>query len=142
MMRSNRMYCSLANGSVSSLRAACCVLRAAWLLRSTQDAARSISGGRRREGAIEDVESKIHVGLRDAHRRLHAEHVPVEAALPDENTHLARRLEHVERLLLRRRFRRAVAHQLHAEHEAEAAHVADERVRALQAIEAGAEAGA
>src|SRR5687768_17232050 len=51
---------------------------------------------------VQCVEREVDVGGGDAHGRLDAEHVAVEPSLPDQRARLAHRLQHVERLLLRR----------------------------------------
>src|SRR5687768_7097393 len=78
------------------------------------------------QSPIEHVEREVHVGLGDAHRRLDPEDVALEPTLADEYPCLTSRLEHVERLALRRLLRGAVAHQLDAQHETHAAHVTDQ----------------
>src|SRR5688500_16859171 len=87
------------------------------------------------ERAIEHVEGKIDVRSGNAHRRLDTQDVAIESAFSDQNSHLACGFENRERLLFRRLLRTAVSHELHANHQAHAAHIANRGVLLHQRLE-------
>mmetsp|Transcript_20748 Transcript_20748/g.64352 ORF Transcript_20748/g.64352 Transcript_20748/m.64352 type:complete len:309 (+) Transcript_20748:281-1207(+) len=81
---------------------------------------------------VHGVGHEVGVLLGEAHRRLGAEHVAVDAALADEHAQVAQPLEDVRRLRRGRLLGGAIRHQLHAQHQPPAANVADNVVLVLE----------
>ena len=48
------------------------------------------------QAAVECIDRVVDVGFGDAHRRLDAQDVAIQSALPDEDRHLSQRLEQVD----------------------------------------------
>src|SRR5512141_2682022 len=95
--------------------------------RQTPDVRRQCSADSAKR-VIEHLDGKICIVGRDAHRRLDADNVAVDAALAEQDSHLAATLEQPQRLRLRRLLRSAITHELHAEHQSHSTHVANQRV--------------
>jgi hypothetical protein len=49
---------------------------------------------------MQNLDGKIRIVRGNAHWRLDAQYIPIDTAFPEQNSHLARLLEHVERLRL------------------------------------------
>src|SRR5262245_39062610 len=69
------------------------------------------------ERPVQHVHREVRIVRRDAHRGLDPQDVPLEAALADQDAHLARRFHDVRRHLFRRLLRPPITHELDAEDE-------------------------
>ena len=81
---------------------------------------------------IQTIHQKISIILCKAHRRLDSQRVAGETTLADQETSLLAKLEQVSRLRCRRLFRLPVAHELDPQHQAHAAHLADQGLALLE----------
>src|SRR5689334_3249396 len=97
---------------------------------------------RLRQRRVQYLEREIHVRRRDAHGRLDAERIAEQPALAHQDSHVPHGFPDGQRLLHGRLLGLAVAHQLAAEHEAPATHVADETMPGLELLETGLEPAA
>mmetsp|Transcript_27549 Transcript_27549/g.70158 ORF Transcript_27549/g.70158 Transcript_27549/m.70158 type:complete len:243 (+) Transcript_27549:383-1111(+) len=85
-----------------------------------------------RNGRVHDVHQEVGVRLAEAHGRLDAEHVAVDAALAHEDARVLHALHALGQLALGGLLCGAVLDKLHAQHEPLAAHVTDNVVLGLQ----------
>src|SRR5262245_1178303 len=92
-----------------------------------------------REGLVHASYRIIDLGRLDQHRRRHPDNVAVQAALSDEQMAPLAGLHERRRLSLRGLLGLAVAHELDRLHEAQAAHLADQRVPGREHLEAFAQ---
>src|SRR5688500_8114867 len=118
------------------------VSRASWpeLIRAAgRGTSASRASGDGGQALVEDPQERVDVARADVQAGRDAEHVPVEAALADEDAAPFRLLDEARGGGGGRLLRGAIGDELDPLHESHAADVADERLPLLDRLEAGAE---
>lgn len=75
---------------------------------------------------VQSLYDKIRIVPVDAHRWFDAQNIAEETTFADEQTAILRAFHHFCGFRSSRFFRRAIFHELHAQHQTETAHLADE----------------
>jgi hypothetical protein len=87
------------------------------------------------KGSIEHIQQKVGVLLVNTHRRRKSDRLTVQAAFAKQQSHVATAFQHVRAFTRRWFFRCAVFRQLNSQEQAFAAHVTNNIVPCLQALE-------